>query len=58
MPFLAAGPDIPPIQDLIRTWTHIAHALDASIGALAFILALLCAPITLLSCGGDWTATT
>ena len=44
MPFLLAGPDITPIQDLISTWTHIARALVASIGALAFIFALLCAP--------------
>src|SRR5712692_10621363 len=28
-------------QDLISTWTHIAQALVASIGALAFIFALL-----------------
>lgn len=40
MPFLVAGPDITPIQDLIGTWTHIAQALVASIGALAFIFAL------------------
>jgi hypothetical protein len=40
MPFLAAGPDITPITDLITTWTHIAQALVASIGALAFIFAL------------------
>jgi hypothetical protein len=41
MPFLAAGPDIAPIQELITTWTHIAQALVASIGALAFIFAFL-----------------
>jgi hypothetical protein len=41
MPFLAAGPDITPIQELITTWTHIAQALVASIGALAFIFAFL-----------------
>jgi hypothetical protein len=41
MPFLAAGPDITPITDLISTWTHIAQALVASIGALAFIFAFL-----------------
>jgi hypothetical protein len=41
MPFLAAVPDITPIQDLITTWTHIAQALVASIGALAFIFAFL-----------------
>jgi hypothetical protein len=40
MPFLAATPDITPITDLIGTWTHIAQALVASIGALAFIFAL------------------
>ena len=42
MPFLAAGPDITPITDLIATWTHIAQALVASIGALAFIFAFTC----------------
>ena len=42
MPFLAAAPDIAPITDLITTWTHIAQALVASIGALAFIFALAC----------------
>lgn len=42
MPFLAAaGPDITPITDLITTWTHIAQALVASIGALAFIFAFI-----------------
>ena len=41
MVFLAAGPDIQPIQDLIGTWTHIAQALVASIGALAFIFAFI-----------------
>ncbi len=40
MLFLAAGPDISPIQDLILTWTHIGQALVGSIGALAFIFAL------------------
>jgi hypothetical protein len=44
MPFLAAGPDITPIQDLITTWTYIAQALVASIGALAFIFAFMCMP--------------
>jgi len=48
MPFLTAGPDITPIQDLITTWTHIAQALVASIGALAFIFALACTPQILL----------
>ena len=42
MPFLAAGPDITPIQDLITTRTQIGQALVASIGALAFNLALAC----------------
>jgi hypothetical protein len=42
MPFLAAVPDITPIQDLITTWTHIGQALVASIGALAFVFALAC----------------
>jgi hypothetical protein len=37
---LTGGPDITPITDLITTWTHIAQALVASIGALAFIFAL------------------
>ena len=41
MLFLAAGPDIAPITDLITTWTHIAQALVASIGALAFIFAFI-----------------
>ncbi|MGA8922542.1 MAG: hypothetical protein WB682_05295, partial [Candidatus Dormiibacterota bacterium] len=41
MPFLAAGPDITPIQDLIVTWTHIGQALVGSIGALAFIFAFI-----------------
>ena len=41
MPFLAAAPDITPIQDLILTWTHIGQALVGSIGALAFIFAFI-----------------
>jgi hypothetical protein len=41
MLFLAAGPDITPITDLITTWIHIGQALVASIGALAFIFAFL-----------------
>jgi len=41
MPFLAAGPDITPIQDLITTWIHIGQVLVGSIGALAFIFAFL-----------------
>src|SRR5438874_882149 len=41
MLFLAAVPDITPIQNLITTWTHIAQALVASIGALAFIFAFI-----------------
>jgi hypothetical protein len=44
MLFLDAIPDISPIQNLIVTWTHIGQALVASIGALAFIFALLCMP--------------
>ena len=36
-----AGPNIAPIQELITTWTHIAQALVASIGALAFVFAFL-----------------
>ena len=42
MAFLAASPDIAPITDLINTWIHIGQALVGSIGALAFIFALLC----------------
>ncbi|HEX3508700.1 MAG TPA: hypothetical protein VHW94_09945 [Candidatus Dormibacteraeota bacterium] len=41
MLFLDSGPNITPIQDLITTWTHIAQALVASIGALAFVFAFL-----------------
>ena len=43
MPFLAADPTpiYQPITDLITTWTHIAQALVASIGALAFIFAFI-----------------
>ena len=41
MIFLAAGPDITPIKDLIITWTHIGQALVGSIGALAFIFAFI-----------------
>ena len=41
MPFLAAGPDITPITDLINSWIHIGQALVGSIGALAFIFAFL-----------------
>jgi hypothetical protein len=44
MLYLASVPDITPIQDLISTWTHIAQALVASMGALAFIFALSCTP--------------
>jgi hypothetical protein len=40
--FLAAEPNIAPIQDLITTWIHIGQALVGSVGALAFIFALLC----------------
>jgi hypothetical protein len=43
MLFLAStGPNVTPITDLILTWTHIGQALVGSIGALAFIFALLC----------------
>jgi hypothetical protein len=41
MIFLAAGPDVTPITDLITTWIHIGQALVGSIGALAFIFAFL-----------------
>ena len=40
MHFLAGGPDITPITDLITTWIHIGQGLVGSIGALAFIFAL------------------
>ena len=49
MLFLAAGPDITPLTDLINNWIHIGQALVGSIGALAFIFALACMPITLPS---------
>jgi hypothetical protein len=42
--FLAADPDITPITTLITTWIHIGQALVGSIGARAFIFALLCMP--------------
>jgi hypothetical protein len=42
MLFLVVDPTIQPIQDLINTWIHIGQALVGSIGALAFIFALLC----------------
>lgn len=42
MVFLATGPDITPITDLIATWIHIGQALVGSVGALAFIFAFLC----------------
>jgi uncharacterized membrane protein len=41
MVFLAAGPDITPITELINTWIHIGQALVGSIGALAFIFAFI-----------------
>ena len=41
MLFLEAGPNLAPITDLIQTWIHIGQALVGSIGALAFIFALL-----------------
>src|SRR5258708_23520004 len=43
MLFLATEPDITPITNLITTWIHIGQALVGSVGALAFIFALLCA---------------
>ncbi len=43
MLFLASTPDIAPITDLITNWIRIGQALVGSIGALAFIFALLCA---------------
>ena len=46
MLFLAGEPDITPITNLISTWIHIGQALVGSIGALAFIFALACTPIT------------
>jgi hypothetical protein len=44
MIFLAGDPDITSITNLIATWIHIGQALVASIGALAFIVALACMP--------------
>ncbi len=41
MIFLAAGPDITPLTDLITTWIHIGQALVGSVGVLAFIFAFL-----------------
>ena len=49
MLFLAGEPDITPITNLITTWIHIGQALVGSVGALAFIFALACTPITLRS---------
>lgn len=40
--FLSTEPNISPILDLITTWIHIGQALVGSVGALAFIFALLC----------------
>lgn len=58
MVFLTGEPDITPIVNLINTWIHIGQALVGSIGALAFIFALLCASITLLSESQlTWTVT-
>jgi hypothetical protein len=37
-------PDITPITNLINTWINIGQALVGSVGALAFIFALLCMP--------------
>ncbi len=42
MHILGADPDITPITILITTWIHIGQALVGSVGALAFIFALLC----------------
>jgi hypothetical protein len=44
MVLLVGSPDITPITDLITTWIHIGQALVGSVGALAFIFALLCMP--------------
>jgi hypothetical protein len=44
MLFLDSVPNVTPITNLILTWTHIGQALVGSIGALAFIFALLCMP--------------
>ena len=44
MVFLAGGPDIAPIIDLINTWIHSGQAFVDSIGALASIFAFLCMP--------------
>jgi hypothetical protein len=44
MLFLDSATDVTPILALIQTWTHIGQALVGSIGALAFIFALLCMP--------------
>ena len=44
MVFLTADPDITPITNLITTCSHIGQALVGSVGALAFIFALLCTP--------------
>jgi hypothetical protein len=42
MHIVTSTPNMAPITDLILTWTHIGQALVGSIGALAFIFALLC----------------
>ena len=47
--FLTGEPDITPITNRITTWIHIGQALVGSVGALAFIFALVCMPKTLLS---------
>jgi hypothetical protein len=44
MLFLDSAPDITPITNLINTWIHIGQALVGSVGALAFIFALLWMP--------------
>jgi len=42
MILLEATTDIAPITNLITNWIHIGQALVGSIGALAFVFALLC----------------
>jgi hypothetical protein len=41
MLFLDPVPNVTPITNPILTWTHIGQALVASIGALAFVFALI-----------------
>jgi hypothetical protein len=42
MLFLDSAPNVAPITDLMTTWIHIGQARVGSIGALAFIFALVC----------------